>query len=339
MTTTPLDITIVSKEEFLKAKENIDTTTGQYEKLQKLYSSLFQEYECFTKVEPSFTPSSTFSHSHQSNQTNKFNGKNNRQSHYKGQYNNHSYGSQKTHITRHHSTKPITKVFDGSLTNDPDGDVKRKLKGLLNIINKNNYKKVSHKVKGLLTKDNARTVYEVILATTCNQVFYINVFITLIVELNAYLPVTTEVCVAVVNEFIENFIYKKEYLMLAERYVTGSNEYEMFCFQQKHKSMITSKNLVIVEFLKKHFSKKWSVQTYADGLIDTLDDIHTNGIGIGSDNDLEVNTDIILTLLKDLKAVDKSIKIDTTVVSKILENKMNQRITFMAQDIINLEWS
>jgi hypothetical protein len=354
--TTP-DIVVVSKDEFLVAKERV-AIAPPCEKLQRLYTSLFKDYECFSKSEHSVPHQGSFTHTthhnnHSSN-SNKFQGRNNNSNNHhttnskylnKGHFNNHhTYGSQKS--SNHHGngslrpSKPITKVFDSSLTNDPMGEVKKKMKGLLNIINKNNYKKVVSKVKAIITPDNAEIVYTIILVNTCNQVYYIHVFITLIMELLAFMPATQETCVTVVNTFIENFIYKKEYIMVNDGVSGGiNNDYDCFCVQQKHKSMITSKNLVIVEFLKKSFSKKWTVQSYADGLLETLNDMHTGA----NDNNvtelfLETNTDIILTLLKDLKNVDKKIKLDTSIIAKLFQRNYNQRITFMAQDIISMEW-
>jgi hypothetical protein len=352
--TTP-DIVVVSKDEFLVAKDRV-ATAPPCEKLQRLYTSLFKDYECFSKSEHSVPNQGSFTHTthHNSSNSNKFQGRNSNSNHHnttnskylnKGHFNNHhTYSGQKS--SNYHGngsvrpSKPITKVFDSSLTNDPMGEVKKKLKGLLNIINKNNYKKLVSKVKSTLTPDNAEIVYDIILVNTCNQVFYINVFITLIMELVAFMPTTQEICGTVVNTFIENFIYKKEYIMVNEGVSDGiNNDYDIFCAQQKHKSMITSKNLVIVEFLKKSFSKKWTVQSYANGLLETLNDIHIDeNYNNLTELYLETNTDIILTLLKDLKNVDKKIKLDTSIIAKLFQRNYNQRITFMAQDIISMEW-
>jgi G3E family GTPase len=350
------DIVVVSREEFLVAKDRV-ATAPPCEKLQRLYTSLFKDYECFSKSEHSLPNQGSFSHTSQhsnnhSSNSNKFSTRNNNSNNHhttnskylnKGHFNNHhSYGGQKSSSYHGSSSlrpsKPITKVFDSSLTNDPMGEVKKKLKGLLNIINKNNYKKVVSKVKSILNQENAQTVYEIILSNTCNQVFYINVFIVLIMELIAFMPSTQEVCRTVVNTFIENFIYQKEYIMVYNDVSDGiTSDYDVFCAQQKHKSMITSKNLVIVEFLKKSFSKKWTVQSYADGLLNSLNNLNTDAI-VNSNISLETNTDIILTLLKDLKNVDKRIKLDTSIIARLFNYSYNQRITFMAQDIISLEW-
>lgn len=360
--TSPLDIVIVSKEDFLSAKERV-LSSPTCEKLKRVYVTLFKDYECFTKSEQYFVPM-TSQHSPNHGHVNHYNVKfpskntnssynnNNAHSGYKSQHQHKGHGghtfngnsyqkSTNNYGNRSTSSKPVTKVFDVSLTNDPLGEVKKKLKGLLNIINNNNYRKVTTKIKALLTNENAKTVYEIILVNTCNQVFYVNVFITLIMELIHHAPSTQDVCVTVVNEFIENFIYKREYVMVTNpSYVDASKEYDAFCAQQKHKSMITSKNLVIVEFLKKNFSKKWTVQSYADGLLETLDSIHAERMPHQSiDPSLETNTDVILTLLKDLKGVDRKIKLDTSVISRVLSFGYNQRITFMIQDIINMEWN
>lgn len=352
--TTPLDIIIVSKEDFLSAKERV-LGLPQCEKLQRLYVSLFKDYECFTKNEQSSFTSMTSQHNNQGQghfvhsngkYTSKNNSSNNYKSHFHHQHKGHGNNYQKSssnYTIRSTPSKPITKVFDATLINDPMGELKKKLKGLLNIINNNNYKKVNTKIKALLTNENAKTIYEIILDNTCNQVFYVNVFITLIMELINHVPSTQDICVMVVNEFIENFIYKKEYIMIFNQsFVDPLNEYDAFCAQQKHKSIITSKNLVIVEFLKKNFSKKWTVQTYANGLLATLNELHKEReiLSNQSIHSLsETNTDIILTLLKDLKGVDKKIKLDTSIISKVLSFGYNQRITFMTQDIINMEWN
>jgi hypothetical protein len=345
------DIVVVSRDEFLVAKDRV-ATAQPVEKLQRLYASLFKDHEHSLPNQGSFTHATQHGNNNHSSNSNKFSARTNNSNNYhstnskylnKGHFtNNHNNGSQKSSNYHGNSnirpSKPITKVFDSSLTNDPMGEVKKKLKGLLNIINKNNYKKVVSKVKVILTLENAQTVYEIILANTCNQVFYINVFIVLIMELIAFLPTTQEICRTVVNTFIENFIYKKEYMMIYNDVLDSTNsDYNVFCAQQKHKSMITSKNLVIVEFLKKSFSKKWTVQSYADGLLESLNNIQTDAI-INSSISLETNTDIILTLLKDLKNVDKKIKLDTAIIARLLNYSYNQRITFMVQDIISLEW-
>lgn len=334
--TTPLDITIVSKEDFFKARDYV-AKTQPCNKITQLYVALFRDHECFHKNEPAFQQHShTSQHPMKGSFVNKYPSKNTRHQQ-KTNYHN-SFSVSKTSLANNRPSKPITKVFDGSLSNDPMAETKRKLKGLLNIINANNYKKVVPKIKTLLSEENAISIYQIILATTCNQVFYISVFMNLINELILHKQETKVVCTDVINDFIESFINNKEYVVNSNRQHSSNNEYEMFCAQQKHKCIITAKNLVIIQLLKKQFSKIWTVQAYVNQLLQTLHCLYKEPVldkcGI------EVNTDMILTLIKDLKNVDKNIEIDASVISNIMQkHEHSQRIMFMIQDILDMAFS
>lgn len=247
-----MDIIVVTKDEFLKAKESISTN----EKINKTYTELFKTYDCFYKIEPShYSPYNNATQMNPSAKSNNFKGHYNTSYHkvpknnssHKTNRNQHQYQNrqQLNNTSFHHSPKPVTKVFDGSLTNDPFGEMKRKLKGLLNIINKNNYKKVIIKIKSLITVDNAKDVYEILLATTCTQVFYIAIFINIIMDLTEHMNETKQICDIVLSEFIENFIYNREYIVMSN--VENQEDYDIFCRQQKQKCLITAKNLVIIE--------------------------------------------------------------------------------------------
>jgi hypothetical protein len=337
-----MDIIVVTKDEFLKAKETISTN----EKINKTYTELFKTYDCFYKIEPSHhQPYNNTTQINPGSKGGNFKGHYNSSYHkpsknnssHKNNRNQNPHRNHQNNQSFHHSSKPITKIFDGSLTNDPLGEMKRKLKGLLNIINKNNYKKVISKIKALITIDNAKDVYEILLATTCTQVFYIAIFINIIMDLTEYMIETKQICDIVLNEFIENFIYNREYI---SSNVENHDDYDMFCAQQKQKCLITAKNLVIIELLNRQFSKVWSVQTYADHLIKTLDELYQVSFTTVSKH-LEMNTDMILTMIKDLKSVQKNkhVKIDTKTVGSILNKQLhNQRIQFMAQDIFDMEF-
>lgn len=299
------DILIITKEEFIKIKNT--STIQPSPKLQTLYDNLFSNYACFSKSDNGF---------HQV-------------SHYNTKYNN------KSHHHKHSKTfYPSTNIkFKRTIINDTQSEMNRKLKGLLNIINKNNHKRVTSKIKNLMTRDNAKIVYENILINTYNQVYYIHVFIELFEELNDYFEESRDECMNVVNTFIETFIFNKEYIYDMNKYDT-LHDYELFCDQQKHKHIATSKNLVITEFLKKHFSDKWTIQMYVNHLVHTLHEYEKI-----DEMDCEINVDIILTLLKDLKNIDKTVKIDTIPISCLLRKNYCQRVQFIIQDIINLEWS
>jgi hypothetical protein len=244
--------------------------------------------------------------------------------------------------------------------------VRRELQGYLNIINTNNFTKISKKIAQMLMKDpnktNIKAIFDTVLDTACMQVFYVTIFYDLLcILLNALDDDDKLYGIEVINHFIDNFISSKDYILQEkETFVSNETNYAFFCAQQKHKTISTSKNLVILELLKHEHSVKWDVKTYCDTLISELSYLNSlepideldnpfdkfnpfniltmiqgnDGYSDMKDNQKQYNTDILLTLLKDIKSMFKHVSFDFTRVKELPKHSYDQRIRFMINDII-----
>jgi hypothetical protein len=330
------DIIYILKNDFLVCKDKgVEAST----KIKNVYEELFKSYDCFTKPEismkfPSSAKTSQFVHKNaysgvhhkydkmeQRKNVNKYN------NHYQNNYHNHN---SKTPINVGKPRKPLF------TRDDLHGEAKAKLQGFLNIINKDNFHKISTKIKSLINDENCKTMFDIILVMACSQVYYIDIFIHLIrIILNNASEIQQNICIETINQFIDSFVFNKEYVYHKNSIIENS-DYDDFCLQQKHKSIVTSKNIVIIELLKNKYSQQWTLQTYIDTIVYSLNDINKG------QNDMNVKIfiiDVILSILKDIKTRSKTVRIDCNTLSNVLNCNYNQRITFIIQDIINMEWN
>lgn len=353
-----LDIILIPSTVFKEVQKRLEVP----EKIRQVYNVLLAEYDCFTK--PEIMSTRYFNQTKHGKTQHHNTHDSNKKPHFYNTFKNVQFNRK--HSLSHTRISEKPNIF--KFKNDPADKVKRELQGYLNIINTNNFPKVSKKIAHLLirdkTKTNIKAVFDTILDTACMQVFYVTIFYDLLCNLlNVLGEDDKDYGMDVINHFIDNFITSKDYILQEkETFLSNETNYAFFCIQQKHKTVSTSKNLVILELLKHDHSVKWDVKTYCDTLIselsylnsleptDELDNpygkfnpfnlltmIHGNDGYTYSDmkdSQKQYNTDILLTLLKDIKSMFKHVSFDFTKVKELPKHSYDQRIRFMINDII-----
>jgi hypothetical protein len=345
------DIIYITPTEFNAVKDTVTVC----EKIQSIYKNLCSDYDCFTKPELIQAKFNTHTH-HRTSQPNE---SGNTQKNYRGKsfhghlstkkHSGHNYERRHHQHHQHHQLNSVCCVerpqrnrmnVAGSDANDPYKDVKRVMKGLMNIINKNNYRKVFNKVKLLLCEDNVGVVIAIILETACLQVFFLSIFYQLLEDVLALLDTqhTLQVANGVINEYIDTFIDKAEYMFCASD-TSSHHPYMLFCMQQKHKSVSSSRNLVVLELIQHNFSSHWTVQGYCNRLLETLGSLNERNEhnerneSVQLDGNIEVNTDIIVGLIKEIKNKSSETVIDFNHLKNIKGLDSNSRLRFMIDDL------
>jgi len=333
------DIIYITPTEFNAVKDTIAVC----QKIETIYKNLCSEYDCFTK--PELVQSKFNTHTHTHHKTSYHNESGNTHKNYRGK-SFHGHSSTKKHSGQNYERRPqqlgnaaacclqrpqINRMnVAGSDANDPYKDVKRVMKGLMNIINKNNYRKVFNKVKLLLCEDNVGVVVTIILETACLQVFFLSIFYQLLEDVLALLDTqhTLQVANGIINEYIDTFIDKAEYMFCASN--SSHHPYMLFCMQQKHKSVSSSRNLVVLELIQHNFSSHWTVQGYCNRLLEKLGALNES---MQLDSNTELNTDIIVGLIKEIKNKCSETVIDFNHLKNIKGLESNSRVRFMVEDL------
>lgn len=335
------DIIYITPTEFNAVKDTVTVC----QKIETIYKNLISQYDCFTKPELVQAKFSTHtnhktSYHHESGNTHKnYRGKS---FHGHGHNHNHNHNLSTKKRTQHQNLSNVCcerpqinrKNASSIEDNDPYKDVKRVMKGLMNIINKNNYRKVFNKVKLLLCEDNVGVVIAIILETACLQVFFLSIFYQLLEDVLALLDTqsTLQVAHGIINDYIDTFIDKAEYMFYASD--SSHHPYMLFCMQQKHKSVSSSRNLVVLELIQNNFSSHWTIQSYCNRLLENLGSLNES---IQVNNDIELNTDIIVGLLKEIKNKCSETVIDFNHLKNIKGLDSNSRVRFMVEDLFETQ--
>lgn len=335
------DIIYITPQEFKDCKQNLIVCN----KIIDIYTKLLQGYDCFTKPDlvhlkfPSLPKSSrTEQHNHHGNHSHHRHHKhgsqsssNDKRTHFSHKaYNSNSFQSTKYSLHTFSTKRPQLKALSEAKT-DNETVLRRQLKGLLNVINKNNFNKIFNKIKPLVVDENTSIITEVILDTACFQVFYIKIFLNLLDEViklsSDEARYTVDECI---SKFINDFINDELYMYQS----SGShNKYHEFCLLQKHKCLVTSRNQVMLELIKSGHCKDWTIQSYCDNLLMTVSNLQYDEYT----SNVESNIDIIICLVKDIKTNDPAIRISQANIDtlKTLLNN-SQRLKFIVDDIAKL---
>jgi hypothetical protein len=91
--------------------------------------------------------------------------------------------------------------------------------------------------------------------------------------------------------------------------------------------LITSRNHVVMEIIKNKHVNDWTLQTYCDNLCYTVTNLEYTIV----EDSLEVNVDILISMIKDLKHKDKNIRISVveTMNTKTVLNRLDGIIEAM----------
>jgi hypothetical protein len=344
------DIIYITPQEFQSSKQNAVVC----DKIADLYRNLLSGYDCFTKPDLVLLkfPSTLKPHGKSNGQLNSGGneGKNNKNYNndkkpysYRGGFQSTKFNIHQNTSTQHHqhnqhphmtqnSKRPQLKALNNN-GQDPHATAKRQLKGYLNIINKNNFKKILSKIKPIVTDDNITIITEIILDTACCQVFYVSIFYNLLLEIRDTGSEAGKITIEEqITKYVNDYINEELYLYKGAlcQGGTAENKYLDFCILQKHKSHSGSRNLVIIELIKNKHCFEWTLQSYCDNLLLTISNLE---YGLVEDN-VETNIDIIISMIKTLKTKDKTIRISSNSIDnlrKLLNN--SQRLKFMVEDI------
>lgn len=197
--------------------------------------------------------------------------------------------------------------------------------GLLNIMNRQNYSKVLSKFRFLLSKENIQSVMKEILIKCCLQIVYKDLYIRLILditELSGY----DDVIRSSLALFFDDYISKKQIVFCGNN-KTDICEYDIFCNQQKHKSITLARNILFLDLFK-HKLLKVDINHYIQYIIECVDQ-HLND---------EYHLDIILSII--LHIMDSSFDISEENLTKIINildnitiNCPNKKILFTLDNI------
>lgn len=321
------DIIYITPTEFKNCKKDLIVC----EKIIETYKKLLNTYDCFTKPDLVLLKFPTTTKNNKHNSPLDTNKPHKNKSYY---HNNtkHYHNSTKNVIPYSSSHKrPQLKALNFG-SNEPNAAIKRQLQGLLNVINTNNFNKIFNKIKIYVNEDVLDLITDVILDAACCQVFYISIFYNLLMEIRNYVNDTGKSIIDnQISRYVNDYISDELYLYKSQETVfEPENKYHEFCIVQKHKSLATSRNHVVMEIIKNKHVTDWTLQTYCDNLCYTITNLEYTIV----EDSLEINVDILISMIKDLKQKDKSIRISSNAINNIKTLLNNsQRLKFMVEDI------
>jgi hypothetical protein len=328
------DVIYISSDEFRQFKD-----TQVCSKVTNLYEDILSRYDCFTKPEIAtlkfsskfhVTPNKSNTGGHGNY---KFDKRPNAGTHYKSNP-HYKTATNQSSFNNHMLKRPVVGTVEDTVL----GIVRRKLKGYLNIINRENFNKICKKVKLLVSKEALKLIIEDVLETSCMQVFYVDIFDKLINEILASAPESLRPdAYVVIEKFITDFIVDQKYVF-RESLKIESYPINNICLreQQKHKAIVTSRNIVVIELLKNTYSKQWCSQTYGDSLLEELNLLNMSSLEDSCKNYVEFNSDVVITLLKELIIRCRQVEINVEIIKDLQRVNESQRIRFMIEDIIKL---
>jgi hypothetical protein len=321
------DIIYITPLEFKTCKNDLIVC----EKVIETYKKLLNTYDCFTKPDLVLLKFPTTTKNNKHNSTYDANKSHKNKSHYHN--NNKNYHNSTKHVIPYSSSnkRPQLKALN-SISNEPNAAIKRQLQGFLNIINTNNFSKIFNKIKIYVNEDVLDLITDVILDTACCQVFYISIFYNLLMEIRNFVNDTGKSIIDnQISRYVNDYIADELYLYKCqETVIAPENKYHEFCIVQKHKCLATSRNHVVMEIIKNKHVNDWTLQTYCDNLCYTVTNLEYTIV----EDSLEVNIDILISMIKDLKQKDKNIHVSSSSLQNIKTLLNNsQRLKFMVEDI------
>jgi hypothetical protein len=199
-------------------------------------------------------------------------------------------------------------------------NLKKQILGILNVINDSNYLKMFNKIRMIITTENTYYITSELLQKCCLQIFYVHIYLKLFMDIYQFLKLDEKkIMLENVNKYVNDFIIKKEYLLIDKEILPPDTAYDYFCYVQKHKAMINGKNIIILELLKTNILSL-KLEDYILYITDELN------ITI-----CESHIELLLQMLLNIK---KSHSTNITINAKIIFDKTNnQKIKFMINDL------
>ena len=224
----------------------------------------------------------------------------------------------KSHIRR----KQIDEINHGKTKT-----IDKTLQGILNIINMSNYSKNLNKIRLQVSDDNIETVIAEILNKCCVHIFYLQVFLKLIKDIDQLSGYHAKI-VSQIQKFISDFIaHNEEYTL---DHVAQVDDYDDFCKQQKQKVHAISKNKLIIELIMNH-DNVYDINKYFLYFSDILH--HTN------ENNFDIIILIVFDIVKTCKRKIKEehliqLKYNIGMTLKACAEKKNMKRVFIIQDLL-----
>lgn len=292
-----VDISIIPKDTFLVFR-NIKPPDD----ISKKYEDMFVKYDCFSNSTNYIVTTKVFP----SKQNNYSKAK------------SHSVHSQYDNKKKFTSITRVTRRTIG-VSDTPDRHYLKRVKAILNVINDSNFDKQLNKLKFIIQEDNIDNIMEILINSAVLQVFYIHIFVKLFKELldGSFKAHVLRALDNFVSEFISQNAIKYPIFDQSEY-----SEYDCFCLQQKHKTMVTSKACFIINIIK-HGMTAQPLDSLTDYLSMSLSELVPSALNV----DLEL--DIILNIMLDVK---KNFQWEYTGDQEILSKWIsNKKIAFLVE--------
>lgn len=162
----------------------------------------------------------------------------------------------------------------------------KKVKCILNVMNKANYGKQINKLKFVIEDQNIEEIIPLIIDTGVMQIFYIDLYINMLRDITQ-------------QHVIDNYavVFAKKFLeeRLNRTYMDDTlTEYDRFCLDQKHKTIMVSTGIMIVHLIEAGLFS-CDINTFLKDLLSKCDGCN------------EIISDIVLQILTDAKKSCRSI--------------------------------
>jgi hypothetical protein len=194
----------------------------------------------------------------------------------------------------------------------------KKVKCILNVINASNYLKQFNKMKFVMENDNITDIVPLILETGVIQIFYINIFINLLVDIAKNYRSEVE---SYVNQFVRTFLDSRLIFETANPITPSNTDYDVFCATQKQKSIKISTGIMILNLINAGFTKI-DIATYVETLISICNE---------NKND-ELMVDTILQILVECKKLFGSVSFD--VIDHLKSFVTNSKSKFLVDSLL-----
>lgn len=198
--------------------------------------------------------------------------------------------------------------------------------GLLNVLNKANYSKILSKFRLMASKENITVLVEEILHKSCLQIVYVSYYTQLLLDLIEKSGYSSQI-IKTVEIFYKNLL-ESDYIIFQNK-SNITDEYDLFCTEQKHKTLVQAKNNLVIILNKKNILMI-DINEYIRFILlhlqKSLADIY--------------HLDLILSLLVDIVSYTKE-KINffnhfqlVGALKNIIDNPPNKKISFITENIL-----
>lgn len=298
------DIIIINDSIFFDRKNKI--IFEELTNIQKKYKEIFFKYPCFSAIQVnSFIPINK-STEQQYNRISRNN------------YNN-----------KKHFNKDDDKI--NPRINKKPKELEKIILGILNILNEKNYNKMLTKIRLIKSDNNIGIIIKEILQLCSMQILYVNIYMKLLNDIiNLCTEIEKKITFENINLYINNYIISTEWL--TDYTINPKDFYDLYCINEKKKTLLISKNIMIYNLVKL-FNLDKNIKYYSNLIV--------NDLKLNLDNKNEEISIFIFQMLifitKKEKQIIKDIGIlDHKYLSKILHDKLSNKLKFTIEEFLIL---